>query len=162
MTWQLDVESPEDRGIDMSSASAQKNDNRRYIVLSLITGSPETVCPGALGFALPLAHTGAHASIFYDRVEAMARTASTARYVVLGYAIAHELGHVLLRSNEHSQGGLMQTRWSLATWRLASEGLLSFLPEQLEAIRNTASVIGTRDGLQLPKGQVGDRRGQLF
>ena len=152
ITWQLDVESPEDRGIDMSSASARKTDNRRYVVLSLLTGSPETVCPGALGFALPFAHTGAHGSIFYDRIQAMARRESVAQYIVLGSAMAHELGHVLLRSTEHSQAGLMQTRWNKTTWRLASEGLLGFLPEQLRAIRNTAVAIGERESVLLANG----------
>jgi hypothetical protein len=147
ITWQSEVESPEDGGIDMSSPSARVADTRRYVVLTLLTGTPGAIYPGALGFALPFAHTGAHASIFYDRVEKIARAGSTPQYVVLGEAIAHELGHVLLRSSEHSRAGLMQTPWNRATWRLASEGLLTFLPEQLELIRDTALTIGKREGV---------------
>jgi hypothetical protein len=105
-------EAPEDRGIDMTSPACQRSDNHRYIVVRLQRRTPANICVGALGFALPFAHTGAHVSIFYDRVEALVQSVNIAAYVILGHAMAHEIGHVLLGSSEHSEGGLMQGCWT--------------------------------------------------
>ncbi len=144
LTWLLQIECPGDRGIDMSGPAAGRPDPRSYLVLSITTGTPHVLCPGALGFSLPFAHSGAHASIFYDRVQLVTLNENTAQDIVLGHAIAHELGHVLLRSTEHSAAGLMQARWNRATWQLASKGLLCFLSEQREPIRKNASALGAR------------------
>ena len=133
IAWQQSVvEAPEDQGLDMSSAAPQSPDERHYLVVRIAQRTPANVFPGALGFALPFAHRGAHVSIFYDRVEALARSMSSASYIILGYAIAHEIGHVLLGSAEHSSTGLMQAQWNQATWRLASAGLLGVTPKQAE------------------------------
>jgi hypothetical protein len=133
ISWECpSPESPEDQGTDMSSSAFQQPDTRRYIVLRLMGRTPASILPGALGYALPFAHTGAHVLIFYDRVEALARNLNETTYVVLGHAMAHEIGHVLLGSSEHASGGLMQARWTAATWRLASAGLLAFRREEAE------------------------------
>jgi hypothetical protein len=133
ISWeQPPAEAPEDRGIDMRSADVRQPDERPYLVVRLTRATPAGIVPGALGFALPFARTGAHASIFFDRVEALTVARSTATYVILGHTIAHEIGHVLLRSSEHSTGGLMQAHWNAATWRLASAGLLAFRYEEAE------------------------------
>jgi hypothetical protein len=126
------VASPEDRGIDMSSAASPKSEQRSYVVVRVLRPTPERILPDALGFSLPFASSGAHVSIFYDRVDGIARSMNTVSYVVLGYAVAHEVGHVLLRSSEHTTGGLMQGRWNRASWRLASAGLLAFRREDAE------------------------------
>jgi hypothetical protein len=120
------VAPPEDGGIDMSSAASLKPEQRCYIVIRLLRRTPARVFPGALGFALPFNSSGAHISIFYDRVDGIARSINSVSYVVLGHALAHEIGHVLLGSSEHSIGGLMQGHWTEASWRLASVGLLTF------------------------------------
>jgi hypothetical protein len=136
ISWEYpSTESSEDQGTDMTSAAFQQPDKRRYIVVQFIKGLPASVYPGALGYALPFARKGAHVVIFYDRVETLARSMSQGTYIVLGYAIAHEAGHVLLGSTEHATGGLMQARWTSETWRLASAGLLAFRREQAEAMR---------------------------
>jgi hypothetical protein len=128
------TESPEDRGTDMSSAAFQQPDTRRYIVVRVMRRTPLNAFPGALGYALPFAHTGAHVLIFYDRVEILGSAVNEATYTVLGHAIAHEIGHVLLHSSQHASGGLMRGRWTPATWRLASAGLLTFTHEQAEGM----------------------------
>ncbi|MGA8593472.1 MAG: hypothetical protein WB676_01900 [Bryobacteraceae bacterium] len=132
ISWECpSTESPEDQGTDMSSAVLEQLD-RRYIVVRLIRRAPGNVFPGALGYALPFAHTGAHVLIFYDRVETLAHTMNESTYIIFGHAMAHEIGHVLLRSSEHTSGGLMQARWTPETWRLASSGLLAFTREEAE------------------------------
>jgi len=133
ISWECRLpESPEDQGTDMSSSAFQQPDTRRYILVRLMGRTPASLLPGALGYALPFAHTGAHVLIFYDRVEALARILNEPTYAVLGHAMAHEVGHVLLGSSEHPSAGLMQARWTAATWRLASAGLLAFTREEAE------------------------------
>jgi hypothetical protein len=126
------IESPEDQGTDMTSPAFQQPDPRRYIVVRLVRREPTSVFPDAIGHALPFARTGAHVVIFCDRVQALTARVNAASYIVLGYAMAHEIGHVLLGSSEHSDGGLMQARWTAATWRLACAGLLAFGREESE------------------------------
>jgi Zn-dependent protease with chaperone function len=137
-TWEQPVaEAPEDRGIDMSdrrSAPSRPPDERPYVVVRLVRGMPASALPGALGFALPFARTGAQVSLFYDRVEALTRSGNAASYVILGHALAHEIGHVLLGSSAHTTSSLMQARWNPASWRLASAGLLAFRPEEAERL----------------------------
>lgn len=133
ISWEFpSTESPEDQGTDMTSAAFQQPDARPYIVVRLMRRTPATVFPGAMGYALPFAHAGAHVVIFYDRVETVADSSKTATYLVLGCAVAHEIGHVLLGSSDHATGTLMQAQWTSATWRLASMGLLAFTREQAE------------------------------
>ena len=55
---------------------------------------------------------GALATIYLDRVEWIAADAGIDPRVVLGRAIAHEIGHLLLGTNDHSTRGLMRALWS--------------------------------------------------
>lgn len=131
INWEFpSTEPPEDRGTDMTSVAFQQPDDRPYIVVQLIRRAPPSVFPGAMGYALPFAHAGAHVVIFYDRVETLAHRFNKATDLILGYAVAHEIGHVFLGSSDHFAGTLMQAQWTSATCRLASMGLLAFTREQ--------------------------------
>lgn len=55
--------------------------------------------------------TAVLATIYADRVVGMARAAGVAFARLLGYAIAHELGHLLLASPAHATDGLMRPNW---------------------------------------------------
>ena len=50
--------------------------------------------------------------------------------MILGCVIAHELGHLLLGSNSHSDEGIMQPRWDPNQVRQLMMGTLLFTPEQ--------------------------------
>lgn len=104
-------------------------------MIRLMRRSPVTIAPGALGYSLPFAHCGAHVVILYDRVEEATRNWNVPDSVVLGHAMAHELGHVLLGSSEHTSGGLMKGYWTAATWRLASAGLITFDDAEIKRIK---------------------------
>ena len=116
------------------TASSQSSDERPYLVVRLMRGMPASALPGALGFALPFARTGAHVTLFYDRVESLIRSGSAVSYVILGHALAHEIGHVLLGSSEHTTSGLMQGYWNTSSWHLASAGLLAFRREEAQRL----------------------------
>jgi hypothetical protein len=129
------TESAQDLGTDMTAAAFEQPNNRPYLVIRLMRRTPPTIAPGALGYSLPFSHRGAHVVIFYDRVEALTRSLNTSASVVLGHTMAHELGHVLLGSSQHTRGGLMQACWTPATWHLASLGLVVFDRAEIKRMR---------------------------
>jgi hypothetical protein len=55
---------------------------------------------------------GVLATVFGDRVRAVAARTGLAAGVLVGRSIAHEIGHLLLRNPGHSTRGLMRARWS--------------------------------------------------
>jgi hypothetical protein len=77
-----------------------------------------------LGFAEPGTSV---ATILYDRVAAFARRFHVKPEVLLGYTIAHEIGHLLLPPNSHSPQGVMRSAINLQE---ASEQRLRFTKEQ--------------------------------
>ncbi len=53
---------------------------------------------------------GRHVTIFWDRIRVEAAAGSHSEAMLLGYVIAHELGHLLLPPGYHSAYGIMQGR----------------------------------------------------
>ena len=52
------------------------------------------------------------ATIYYNRVVWLAARAGTEPATLLGRALAHELGHLLMASNRHAPSGLMRPHWT--------------------------------------------------
>jgi hypothetical protein len=82
--------------------------------------------------------SGVLATIYFDRVEWLAREAGTASHVLLGRAIAHELGHLLLATTTHGPAGLMRALWSQDEVRRGQPRDWSFAPAELMVIRQRA------------------------
>lgn len=80
------------------------------------------------------------ASVFYDRVMAFASVWAPNSREILGDAMAHELGHLLL-GTRHSSHGIMKAVWSFQDLDLARRGKLRFSTEQLAAIQRTAWIL---------------------
>ena len=78
---------------------------------------------------------GDYASVSFRWVKEEAAMAGVAPSEILGRAIAHELGHLLLRQPGHSRVGIMRARWSTKDFDRSPLGSLSFTPEQAESIR---------------------------
>jgi len=57
------------------------------------------------------------------------------RKCVLGHALAHEIGHLLLPVGSHSQAGIMRERLSSEDWRAAEMGRLLFAKKEAKAMR---------------------------
>ena len=90
-----------------------------------------------LGDALIGAGTGGGvlATVYADRVEWMAaRTGVNVRHL-LGRAIAHELGHLLLATSVHGTAGLMRPVWSQSEIRRGYSGDWKFRPREIAAIK---------------------------
>jgi len=102
-----------------------------------ITCQPATgsVSRNALGFAVTAQGGSVYATVFRDWVSALAQSGRYPEAVLLGHAIAHELGHLLLNSSTHARYGLMAARWRDAELDRAAVGLLLFSPAEASCIR---------------------------
>jgi hypothetical protein len=60
----------------------------------------------------PTADTGTLATIYVNRVEDSARHAGADLGLLLGRVMAHEVGHLILHTNEHGAQGLMRAIWT--------------------------------------------------
>jgi hypothetical protein len=90
-----------------------------------------------LGDALidPQSGAGTLATVYVDRVEWMAKLTGTDPRALLGRAIAHELGHLLMPTSGHSTRGLMRAIWSGAELRRGRARDWAFEPREVAAIR---------------------------
>ncbi len=68
---------------------------------------------GSLGFAAVdvVQHAGVLATIYVDRVDALAAQAGVDQSTLLGRAVAHEIGHLILGTTDHARSGLMRATW---------------------------------------------------
>jgi hypothetical protein len=90
---------------------------------------PKSPSVEALGFAVIGSRV---ATVLYPRIEQLAGGSIRDTSIALGYVIAHELGHLLLRDGAHSLVGLMQSDFNLL---LAQQGRLWLTDEQERHIR---------------------------
>jgi hypothetical protein len=117
---------------------------RNYFVV-VIAGEPPFgwTSAAAMGFA-PI-RTGTHrrAYIFMERVKLFVDltspkdTRQSTIGIALGYAIAHELGHLLIPDHGHAISGIMSPSWSQLEWQDAMQGRLVFFPEQVKIMQET-------------------------
>jgi hypothetical protein len=94
------------------------------------------------GFALPAKYLGfGIATVLYQRVDELVSRGSfstdgnSARALVLGYIIAHEVGHLLLGKGSHAARGLMSFPWNKKELKEAAWGGLLFTRGQKRRIQ---------------------------
>jgi hypothetical protein len=100
-----------------------------------------------LGYSLvnTQAGEGRLATVFVDRVEWLARPAGADSPTLLGLAIAHEIGHLLLGTNAHAASGLMRALWSRHELQHARNSDWLFLPAEASRMR---TALAARKGLE--------------
>ena len=92
---------------------------------SIVTSGNEWAVPGRI------------ANVFYDRVKHVSTLWGLSSGEVLGDAITHELGHLLLGIG-HSSQGVMKADWNSQDLVLAARGQLQFRPAQVALIQSAA------------------------
>lgn len=83
----------------------------------------------------------ARAYVFWLRVQRYAQQYTVGIEMLLGGAMAHELGHLLLPPGSHASRGLMRATWDREQFRSVANGLLHFSPQsaaQMAAASTTA------------------------
>ena len=91
------------------------------------------------------------ASVYYDYALRRAKSddAEFEIPIILGCTIAHELGHLLLGTNSHSDTGIMQPRWEPNQFRQLMMGTLLFTADQSKLMRVDAQARVERQSLTL-------------
>jgi len=91
---------------------------------------------------------GAYADIFFDRVQRIHnedRKISIA--TLLGYVMAHEIGHLLLGEHSHSRTGLMLGQWHADELARIARGRLFFDSREASFLRARVVELETGQGL---------------
>jgi hypothetical protein len=78
---------------------------------------------------------GRYADVFWPRIEELQATSKIDAGRLLGAIMAHEMGHLLLGSNAHAVGGIMEAHWQGWELRRIHMGALLFLPSQAKQMR---------------------------
>jgi hypothetical protein len=79
--------------------------------------------------------TAVLATVYADRVARVAKAAGLQVDTLLGYAIAHELGHLLLASNAHNTRGLMRPIWRDGELRSEHSADWTFTAQEIAQLR---------------------------
>ena len=113
------------------------NDEAARTIILRPRASTQTAlrAPNAMGYAPGGGTERARlAFVIVNRVLKVSDGYQAPRSVVLGVAIAHELGHLLL-SKEHSTTGIMKPNFNQADFRSARNGRLLFTDQQARLLR---------------------------
>jgi hypothetical protein len=78
--------------------------------------------------------SGVYGDIFFDNAQRMSEAAHVSVGDMLGHVIAHELGHLLLGRDAHSQIGIMRPHWAKEELKSLAMGKLLFTNEQRRQI----------------------------
>jgi hypothetical protein len=73
-------------------------------------------------------------SAFYDRIQDESKSMDMPEQVILGYVVAHELGHTFLPANCHAPGGVMSASMEKDYWSKAQKGWLGFREVEIRQI----------------------------
>jgi hypothetical protein len=94
-----------------------------------------------LGFAV-----GPYATVSFSRVLDLARNQSDPPFLILGRAMAHEIGHSLLRSMAHSPEGIMRAQGGGQNLKVAATNDMFFTRQQSEALQATLLMRASQSG----------------
>jgi hypothetical protein len=113
---------------------------RGELIVRILSASPASE-PGSLGFSYVDVdrRAGTLATVFADRIHALAAVAGVDEDELLGRALAHELAHLLLGTHDHQHRGLMRGQWTSTD--LARQGPREWmlLPAELKSIRKAVA-----------------------
>ena len=103
-----------------------------------------TLHPDAYGLAyvVPATNRGWLATVFSDRIGGAATRLGVHPGTLLGLVAAHEVGHLLLGTAYHAEGGLMRADWSDALLSRESQGWRFSMGEAARMHRVLESIAG--------------------
>jgi hypothetical protein len=68
--------------------------------------------------------------VFDHVADELVRKSIANKSAIIGYAMAHEIGHILAHMEQHTSAGIMQANWKEADFRAMTMGQLNFEPDQ--------------------------------
>jgi hypothetical protein len=119
------------RGLSTPCVSRQGNSKQVVIrVLDVIAQKSKH----DLGESIVSRDGGTYATVFLRAAQDKAAEANLPRLLVLAYAAAHEVGHLLLGNDAHTSRGLMKARWTNDDFQAMAQGRLHFTSEQVKEL----------------------------
>jgi hypothetical protein len=94
--------------------------------IRVISHTPPGYVKTLLGVSFPFTNGGTLMTVFYDRVNELANKHIATQAQILGHAIAHEMGHLLLGPTFHDGLGIMREPWTAEDLQRLATGTLLF------------------------------------
>jgi hypothetical protein len=120
------------------------------LAVRLVTAPPHAHAARSLplGYSLvdPATQSGALATVYLDRVRWLAGVSTGQVAALLGRAIAHELGHLLLGSPQHGRFGVMRATWSSQMVRNSGRAEWRFSAREATQMRAAVTARSSAEG----------------
>jgi hypothetical protein len=126
----------------------------RSLVVRVVAGASKTndsVLRSPLGQSMADHQGGTYASVFMERIQDAAAEANVPRDIVLAYAVAHEVGHLLLGSDAHTPRGVMKGNWDRKDYEAMNQNQFHFVEGQAHLL---ASRFGGFSSANVPPAPV--------
>ena len=107
------------------------------LTIRLLSKALPHASPNALGMAM-WSDSGGSVALFFDRALSIRRPGILLPHI-LGRAMAHEIVHLLLGVESHSDLGLMRRQWSAEDLRMDSGACLGLSTNAVESMRTEAA-----------------------
>lgn len=129
LTWRYGRRRPAAKTITTCTGKPATRD----IAIEIVAEAPAH--NGALAETSLNRESGARIVIFYDRVESLLKRQRAPEATILGYVLAHEIGHALQGVVHHSASGVMRATWTTDDFEQMREDGLRFTEEDVLLIR---------------------------
>ncbi len=106
------------------------------IGINVVASAPPEFANHTLASALPYAAGPVRIQVYFDRLVDYAASCAARGPEIMGYVLAHEIGHVLEGVARHSTTGLMRANWTADDLYRIQRQDLSFAPEDRRLMRS--------------------------
>ncbi len=124
------------RGVATSCES--RRGSFRQVVIRVVTGALKDSNQHRwqhLAQSIATHDGGTYASVYLKLAEEEAAETNLPRILVLSYAAAHEVGHLLLGDDAHTPQGLMKADWENEDFRAMAQNRFHFSAEQARELK---------------------------
>jgi hypothetical protein len=144
VTWVAGLTAQEATGHAAGEAWNPANLDLRIWTRPMARGT--AIPSNALGYCLSMKL--GQAVVLADAIQNLAAIWGTDAADILGLALAHEIGHLLLQTASHSAAGMMEPRYLQKDLVSAERGGLMFTRDETNSMRNE---VRRRMGIQIPQ-----------
>jgi len=106
----------------------------------MVDHAPVPLGPDALASARPYGSSGSLISVYLDRVQRLLNRRPGLSNVLLAYIFAHELAHLMLGCDYHSDSGILKAQWSNADFAAMRARRLGFADDDSDRIRRGLAI----------------------
>ena len=125
------------RGV--STPCESRRGSFRQVVIRVVAGAPRNNKEARwqhLGQSIATHDGGTYGSVFLNLAEEESAETNLPRILILSYAAAHEVGHLLLGDEAHTPQGLMKADWEADDFRAMAQNRFHFSAEQTRELKS--------------------------